>query len=86
MREFIALPILQSNEDVVVFGEGFDFAPKFGLVQDGMLFHDLDMGEFQFKSGVRGGVPFVDVESMACRLEEANLLLDVGNVHVSFKL
>lgn len=54
VREFVALSILQSNENIIVFGEGLDFTPEFGLIKDSMLFHDLDMGEFKFKPGLFG--------------------------------
>ena len=44
------------------------------------------MGKFELESTIRLKVPFVYVEGASGRVEQADLLLDVGDIHVSFKL
>ena len=43
MRELIFASKLESNDDVVVFGDGLDFAPEFNFIEVMVGFHEFEM-------------------------------------------
>ena len=43
MRELVLASKLESKDDVVVFGDGLDFAPEFNFVEIRDSFHEFEM-------------------------------------------
>lgn len=58
MREFVGSRELKSHHDVVVFLKTFDFAPELQVVKLLILTHEVDVGQFEFHPGIRGGATF----------------------------
>ena len=47
MRELILASILESNDDVVVLGDGLDFAPELNFIEIMVGFHEFEMSQFK---------------------------------------